>query len=340
MKIITYASISLLWLTSIYCTRQDATQTKNPVAPTIVDTDSTKIEAAQPVLDTARYDSLMQYLANGDTTGKWPVKAARPLPGAILPFNRIIAYYGNLYSKRMGILGKLPKEEMLQQLKAEVASWQAADTLIPAIPALHYICVTAQEKPGKGGKYRLRMPFSQIDTVLSWAKEINALTFLDVQIGHSTAKAETIELVEYLKMPNVHYGIDPEFSMQNGNRPGTRIGGFHANDINEVIDILADLVKKNNIPPKILILHRFTQNMIRDYKSIKIVPEVQVVMDMDGFGAKALKRNTWQRYIYREPVQFTGFKIFYYNDSKGSNEPYTPQELLLFTPKPIYIQYQ
>ena len=147
------------------------------------------------------------------------------------------------------------------------------------------------------------MPFSQIDTVLSWAKEINALTFLDVQIGHSTAKAETLELVEYLKMPNVHYGIDPEFSMQNGNRPGTRIGGFQAADINEVIDILADLVKKNNIPPKILILHRFTQNMIRDYKSIKIVPEVQVVVDMDGFGAKALKKNTWQRYIYREPVQ-------------------------------------
>lgn len=338
MKIITYASISLLWLTGIYCTRQDA-QTKNPVAPTTA-TDSTKIEAAKPVLDTARYDSLMQYLANGDTTGKWPVQAARPLPGAILPFNRIVAYYGNLYSKRMGILGKLPKEEMLQQLKTEVAGWQAADSLIPAIPALHYICVTAQEKPGKGGKYRLRMPFHQIDTVLSWAKEIDALTFLDVQVGHSTAKVETLELVEYLKMPNVHYGIDPEFSMQDGKRPGTRIGGFHANDINEVIDILADIVKKNNIPPKILILHRFTQNMIRDYKSIKIVPEVQVVVDMDGFGAKALKKNTWQRYIYREPVQFTGFKIFYHNDSKGSNEPYTPQELLQFTPKPVYIQYQ
>jgi hypothetical protein len=25
-------------------------------------------------LDTARYDQLMQHLANGDTTGRWPVK--------------------------------------------------------------------------------------------------------------------------------------------------------------------------------------------------------------------------------------------------------------------------
>ena len=63
-------------------------------------------------------------------------------------------------------------------------------------------------------------------------------------------------------------------------------------------------------------------------------------MDMDGFGSQVLKKSTWQRYIYREPVQFTGFKIFYNNDSKGNNEIYTPAELLKFTPKPVYIQYQ
>jgi len=323
---------------SIHCTRQEAANSNsNPIATAV---DSVQHAPPKPTLDTLQYDSLLQYLANGDTTGKWPVKAARPLPGAILPFKRVVAFYGNLYSKRMGILGGLPKEQMLKQLQSELNNWTAADSLIPAVPGLHYIAVTAQKQPGKGGKYRLRMPFHQIDTILSWAEEIDALTFLDVQVGHSTAKEETLELVEYLKLPTVHYGIDPEFSMSDGRRPGTRIGGFHANDINEVIDILADIVKKNNLPPKILILHRFTQNMIRDYKSIKLVPEVQVVVDMDGFGAKALKRNTWQRYIYREPVQFTGFKIFYGNDSKGKNVPFTPQELLQFTPKPIYIQYQ
>jgi hypothetical protein len=53
--------------------------------------DSTKATASKPKLDTARYDALMKYLANGDTTGRWPVKHAYPLPGAILPFNRIVA---------------------------------------------------------------------------------------------------------------------------------------------------------------------------------------------------------------------------------------------------------
>ncbi len=343
MKIPTYTHYIPLCLFALLfamaCNNQPISNTANLIDSTIV-ADTIK-EPEKPEIDTAAYNDLIKYLANGDTTGKWPVKEpASPLLGAVLPFKRVVAYYGNLFSKRMGILGEIPKPEMLKKLQGEVANWTAADSLIPAIPALHYVAVTAQKQPGKGGKYRLRMPFHQIDTVLNWAKEIDALTFLDVQIGHSTAKDETLALLEYLKMPTVHFGIDPEFSMSDGKRPGSRVGGFQAAEINEVIDILADVVKKNNIPPKILILHRFTKNMIRDYKSIKIVPEIQIVVDMDGFGSKALKKNTWQRYIYPEPIQFTGFKIFYGNDSKGKNTIFTPQELLRFTPKPIYIQYQ
>jgi hypothetical protein len=34
-----------------------------------------------------------------------------------------------------------------------------------AIPALHYIAVTAQGAPGRDNMYRMRMPFKQIDTV-------------------------------------------------------------------------------------------------------------------------------------------------------------------------------
>ena len=64
-------------------------------------------------------------------------------------------------------------------------------------------------------------------------------------------------------------------------------------------------------------------------------------MDMDGFGDKILKRSTYLRYIYKEPVQFTGFKLFYKNDTKpNTSGMYTPAELLQFTPKPSYIQYQ
>src|SRR5947209_14632870 len=89
-------------------------------------------------IDTAAYYKIIKNLANNDSTGKWPAKAPFPLPGSILPFHRIVAFYGNLLSKRMGILGELPKNEMLAKLKGEVANWQAADTSLTVIPARHY----------------------------------------------------------------------------------------------------------------------------------------------------------------------------------------------------------
>lgn len=292
-------------------------------------------------IDTTLYNQLMNNLANGDTTGKWPVKSPYPLAGAILPFNRIVAFYGNLYSKKMGILGEIPKNEMLKKLKGEVAYWQSADSSIPVIPALHYVAVTAQGAPGKDGKHRMRMPSHQIDTIINWAHEIDALVFLDIQVGHSSVRDEVPPLEKYLQLPQVHLGIDPEFSMKGGHVPGKKIGTFDAADVNTAIDDLAALVKKYNLPPKILVVHRFTQGMLTNYRQIKKVPEVQVVIDMDGWGPKFLKRSTYLLYIYKEPVEFTGFKLFYKNDTKtGADQFYTPQELLKFIPKPIYIQYQ
>ncbi|HEY4618236.1 MAG TPA: hypothetical protein VIH09_08585 [Flavobacterium sp.] len=291
-------------------------------------------------IDTVDYDKRMLALSNNDTTGRWPVKTPYPLAGALLPYNRIIAFYGNLYSTRMGILGEIPRDQMIKKLQGEVAKWAAADPTVKTIPAFHYIAVTAQGAPGKDNMHRMRMPFKQIDTVLKWAKPIDALVFLDIQVGHSTVKAEVSELVKHLSLPNVHLGIDPEFSMKNGERPGSKIGHFTAADINDAIDILANIVRKNKLTPKVLVVHRFTQGMVKNYKEIKTVPEVQVVMDMDGFGSKVLKRSTYLTYIYREPVQFTGFKLFYKNDNWNNWQIYTPEELLKFTPKPSYIQFQ
>ena len=307
--------------------------------PTNVQTDSVKEPVVQTI-DTVDFNKRMVALSNNDTTGRWPVKAPYPLAGALLPYNRIISYYGNLYSKRMGILGEIPRAEMLKKLQGEVAKWQAADPSVKAIPALHYIAVTAQGAPGKDNKHRMRMPFKQIDTILSWAKPINALVFVDIQVGHSNVKDEVTNLVQYLSMPNVHLGIDPEFSLKNGEVPGSKIGSFTADDINDAIDILADIVRKNKLTPKILVVHRFTQGMVTNYKKIKKVPEVQIVMDMDGFGDKVLKKDSYVSYIYKEPVQFTGFKLFYKNDIRKNWVMYTPQELVKFTPKPSYIQYQ
>jgi len=300
------------------------------------------IPAQKPAVDTAQYNSLLNHISNGDKSGKWPVKDYFPRDGAILPFRRIIAYYGNLYSKNMGILGELPKDSMIKKLKAEVEKWNKADSMLPAVPALHYIAVTAQGSPGAGNTYRLRMPFHQIDIVLKWAEEIHALVFLDIQVGQSTIEKELPLFEKYLLLPNVHMGIDPEFSMKTGKKPGSVIGTYDAADVNYAVNYLSDLVKKNNLPPKILVVHRFTQAMITNHKKIKLNPEVQIVMNMDGWGSAPKKINTYRQFIYPEPVQFTGFKIFYKNDTKriGQKKEMQPEQVLKLTPQPVYIQYQ
>jgi len=296
-----------------------------------------KPKPAEPSLS---FKEKMDHIINGDSSGKWTSNKPEPPAGAILPYKRIIAFYGNLYSKNMGILGELPKKEMLEKLQEEAKQWQEADTLMEVQPALHYIAVTAQASPGKGNKYRLRMPFHQIDSVLKMAEQINAIVFLDIQVGLSTLEDEIPQLEKYLKLPNVHLGIDPEFSMKGGQKPGTVIGSFDAADINYATEYLQKIVKENNISPKILVVHRFTQGMIKNYKQIKTMPEVQIVMHMDGWGFPAKKINTYKQFIYREPVEYTGFKLFYKNDTKGNGRLLTPQELIKLKPQPVYIQYQ
>lgn len=275
-----------------------------------------------------------------DPLHRWPIETAPLLPGAILPKQRVLAFYGNLYSKGMGILGELPKEQLFAKLRQEVRNWQAADTSRPVKPALHLVAVTAQSKPGQGGMYRLRMPDKMIDTIIAWAGELDALVFLDVQVGQSNLEKELPELEKYLRMPQVHLGIDPEFSMKTDHAPGKKVGVFDAADINWAADYLEGLVKKYGLPPKILVVHRFKTFMVTNTKNIKKRPEVQIVMNMDGWGGPELKKSTQYWCIYKEPVEYTGFKIFYKNDLRGKGRLMTPEEVLGMYPPPIYIQYQ
>ena len=271
----------------------------------------------------------------------WPVRCPAPVPGSILPGKRIVAYYGNPLSKKMGVLGEYPKDEMLKRLKGEVARWEKADPSLPVQPALHLIAVVAQGDPGKAGKYRMVMPDNIINQVYGWAKEAKAILFIDIQTGHDDIRAVLPRFEWILKNPDVHLAIDPELNLiKSGKRPGSKIGTYDAADINYASAYLQGLVKKYNLPPKVFVVHRFTRNMVTNAKSVQLRPEVQTVMNMDGWGAPWLKRDSYKDYIVKEPVQYTGFKLFYHNDTKKGDPLLTPQELLRLNPKPIYIQYQ
>jgi hypothetical protein len=288
------------------------------------------------------------YFLTGTTTGTttvkkqlWPVKTVYPNYGALLPANRIVAYYGNFYSKGMGVLGQYPPDVMIPRLLEAAAEWKAADPSTPVIPAIDYIAVTAQGSPGADGMYRLRMPDSQIDEAVALAKQVNGIVILDVQVGDSKVSTEVPLLQKYLEMPNVHLALDPEFDMSPGVKPGTVIGTMSYIEINWAANYLANLVRTYNLPPKILVVHRFTEEMVTGASKITPLPEVQVVMDMDGWGFAAKKINTYNSVIQPEPVQFTGFKLFYKNDIlPPSTAMMTPSAVLKLTPAPSFIQYQ
>ena len=271
----------------------------------------------------------------------WPVQGPPTLPGSILPQKRIVAYYGNPLSKRMGALGEYPKDEMLRRLRGEVARWEKADPSLPVQPALHLIAVVAQGAPGKAGKYRMIMPDKVVNRVYDWAKEAHAIFFIDIQTGHDNIRTILPRFEWLLKNPDVHLAIDPEFNLINSGRiPGTKIGTYDAADVNYVSGYLQGLVKKYDLPPKVFIVHRFTRKMVTNARKIVLHPEVQIIMNMDGWGAPWLKRDSYKDYIVSEPVEYTGFKLFYHNDTKKGDPLLTPREVLALTPKPLYIQYQ
>ena len=272
----------------------------------------------------------------------WP-KGPGANAGALLPQNRIIAYYGNPHSKKMGVIGEYPEQEMLGMLDRTVALWKAADPATPIIPAIHLVTVVAQGAPGPDGMWRRRETPEMIERTYKWAQNRKGLLILDIQASHSTLEQELPPLLKYLERPDVHLGVDPEFYMhykREGLRPSSKVGQMYAKDVNYVINTLDKLVTEKKLPPKILIVHRFREDMVPDAEQIRPTRNVQVVMDMDGWGPPWLKFDSYDDYIVKHPVQYTGFKLFYHNDTKAGNQLLTPREVLQLRPKLSYIQYQ
>jgi hypothetical protein len=287
--------------------------------------------------------SLVAAIRAGLKSTGWPVQTTAPLPGSILPARRIVAFYGNPLSKRMGILGEIPYDQMLTKLDTFVGKWRTADPNVPVQPALHLIVSVAQPQPGKDGLYRQRSDPDLIEKIYAMAHARGAITILDLQVGKSTIDSELPIVLPFLQRPDVHLGLDPEFSMHHnreGRVPGEKIGAMDADDVNRVIATLANLVTTYHLPPKVLIVHRFTTNMLQRASTIQLDPRVQVVINMDGWGQPWLKFDTYKKCEVDEPVQFTGFKLFFHNDTRKGDAILEPLEVLALRPRPIYIQYQ
>ena len=113
-----------------------------------------------------------------------------PLAGALLPAKRIVAFYGNPLSKKMGVLGEYPVDEMLVEARSGCR-------LNGRRPTPRRRCSRRCTSSRSSRKARrdamaciaLRMDTALIEKVYGWAQRKNALLFLDIQVGHSTVQA-------------------------------------------------------------------------------------------------------------------------------------------------------
>jgi hypothetical protein len=255
---------------------------------------------------------------------------------AILPGRRIVAFYGHPVAASMGVLGNPDREAMLAGLRHQAAQYAAADPSRPVMPALELVAIIAHRNPGSDAAYRTRAASDLLDTWAAFAAREDALLILDVQPGRSPCAEEIAALRPWLRLSHVHLALDPEWAMGEDGVPGAGEGCLTASQIQAAQEFLADLVTTEGLPPKLLIVHQFKQSMIVDKASLRPVPGVQLVIDVDGHGDPRIKSEIYQALLHGQRVGFAGIKLFYRQD-----EPMlTPEQVLTLTPPPDLVVYQ
>jgi len=253
----------------------------------------------------------------------------------VLDTSLLVTWYGNPWSERMGILGRMDGDALAAGLKRQAAAY-AAVTKKQVVPAYELVAVIGQPQPGRDGRYRRRESRQVIDRMLREARAAGFKLILDVQTGHSTVLDELSYLAPYLQEPDVYLALDPEFSMGAGGVPGERIGQMHADDVNDAIAVLEYLQERYLLPPKVLIVHQFTMDMLPDKEKIWSSSTLDVVLVADGFGSPALKRHTYSMVLRQHPLALSGFKLFYIQDTNLLQ----PSQVVALTPSPSVVIYQ
>lgn len=297
----------------------------------------------------------------------------------VLADNLLVTWYGNPHSNRMGILGERKGADLAAGLREQAAAYEKVTTR-KVLMAYHLVAVVAQGAPGADGKYRRRESTSVMRSLLEEARANGFKMIVDIQPGWSTVAEEVAALRPMLAEPDVYLALDPEFSMiddreraeliraaararaeaapptksgvtekaapelpPGGSRPipGKLIGTMRASDVNGALDELDRIITEGHLPPKVLIVHQFTWNMLPDKQNIRRSSLVDVVLDMDGFGDRSLKLSTYRAILRQAPMEstgftFTGVKLFY----KQDRNLFTPAQVVGLTPAPAVIIYQ
>jgi hypothetical protein len=232
----------------------------------------------------------------------------------LLPNYRILSYYGFPGNELMGILGEHDMETLLAILQDQRLEYEAADSSRPWKLAFEVIASVAQNHPGEDGMYIAYTDAEVVQQYVDFTAANDLLLLLDVQFGYKTVSEEIKAVREWLSYPHVHLAIDPEFSVNEGEVPGQVLGQIDAADVRVAQETLAEIVRSEGLPPKLLVVHQFNLYSITNRDQIEQIPDVQYVLEIDGWGPPEDKLATYAVVGGEVPHEFYGFKLWYRQD--------------------------
>lgn len=284
----------------------------------------------------------------GEAPGE-PTPAAAPapaeLPGGgtdLFPARRVVGFFGAPQDEALGALGIGAPEQAARRLERQARPY--ASEARPVLPAFELVTTIANASPGPEGLYRTRQRPGVVRTYLDAAREAGALLILDIQPGRADFMSEVRALEQFLEEPDVGIALDPEWHMGPGEVPGETIGSVDAATVNQVAAYLGDIVERNQLPEKLLLVHQFTEDMIEDRDSLAAPPGVALTINVDGFGEPDLKREKYRQFVggrrgpqgWSAGIQHVGFKLFYEEDIGLLS----PAEVVRLRPTPDVVVYE
>jgi hypothetical protein len=256
---------------------------------------------------------------------------------SILLNNDILAFYGHPNSRNMGILGRYSMEgldKLLSDLCLEYAGVSGGRTVRKAF-YLIYGTVWPEGEIGILGE-------ETIKRYVEYGLKNDILIFLDHQIGRYDPIDSLKRMLPWLRYPNVHLALDPEWRTD---KPMQVIGSVTAAEVNRAQQVMEDYIIEHDIPgDRLLVIHQFNYVMIRNRESVRSdFSRVRLVHCSDGFGPPHLKRQTYDYNAAASNMPIKGFKLFYNLGIPGAgydNPLLTPKEVYSLTPRPYVIMYQ
>ena len=251
--------------------------------------------------------------------------------------NQILAFYGKPDSRRMGILGEYSKEDLAKLLDGYAKLYDDQNGDQGVVTAFYIIYGTCW--PGGEIGY---LKDSIVQEYIDFARERGMLVFVDHQIGKYPVADAVKRLLPWLKYPNVHLALDPEWRTES---PMEVIGAVSAEEINVAQGMMSAYLIAEGIPgAKMLVIHQFQDKMISDREQVRADYDgVLLIHTADGFGPPALKRSSYSSNAKAVNIPLKGIKLFFKSDIEGAgyDDPLLlPTEVLALEPRPRLIIYQ